>query len=168
MKLPHSSQLQKWGGHLAFMICGLMIGALIFLYTHAHMLDNILLENRRLALEVTKLLDEVAYLEKRAEDLDKLSQQEITVKQIEIIIVNEDQIDGFAATDIIKQLREDLKYLTQENYSVQSVGETAETHARLINGRTIRFEDNSEYRIRLVTMIIYSTITFKIHVQKIN
>lgn len=168
MKLPHSSQLQKWGGHLAFLIFGFMVGALIFLYTHGHMLDKILLENRRLALEVTKLQDEVAYLEKQADDLHRRNQQELTVEQIEIIIVNEDEIDGFAATDIIEQLRDDLKYLIQENYSVQAVGETAETHARLINGRTIRFEDNSEYRIRLLFMTIYTTITIKIQVQKTN
>lgn len=168
MKAPQSHQVYKWGKELAFFIFGFLAGVLIFLYTHGHTLDKILLENRRLALEVIKLQDEVAYLQKRAEDLDKQSQKELSINQVDIHIVNEKEIDGFAAADIIEQLREELKYLLEENYTVQAVGETAETLAKLVDGKTITFEDNSQYRIRLLTLIIYSKLTLKIHVQKTN
>lgn len=168
MKAPRSHQVSQWGKELAFLILGFMIGVLIFLYTHGHTLDKILLENRRLALEVIKLQDEVAYWQKRAEELDKQSQRELTVNQIEIEIVNEKEIDGFAATDIMEQLREELKYLIEENYTVQAVGETAETLAKFVDGKIITFEDESQYRLHLLTLIIYSKITLKIHVQKIN
>ncbi|GGK11409.1 hypothetical protein GCM10010965_00360 [Caldalkalibacillus thermarum] len=168
MKPPHPAQTRTWGRLLVSFILGMVMGALIFHYQHAHMLDKILFENRRLALELTDLRDEVAYLEKKAEDLNKQNQEEISVKKIEIVIVNEEEIDGFTATDIIERLREELKYLIKEGYSVQSVAETAETHARLIDGKTIKFETNDEYEVKLHSMIIHTTITFKISVHKMS
>ncbi|MDQ0337865.1 hypothetical protein J2S00_000648 [Caldalkalibacillus uzonensis] len=168
MKPPHPAQTRNWGRLLVSFILGMLLGALIFHYLHAHTLDKILFENRRLVLEITDLRDEVDYLEKKAEDLNKLNQEEITVKKVEIVIVNEEEIDGFTATDIIERLREELKYLVKEDYSVQSVAETAETHARLIDGKTIKFENNDEYEVKLHSMIIHTTITIKIHVHKIS
>lgn len=167
MRVPTPSLIQKLLRLIVTFVLGIIIGSIIFLYMHGQFMENILLENRHLAITNSKLNEDIEGLVEDKSELSKRYQQKLVIKKIEIEIIEEDGAitDGFTETDISERLRKDLKFLI--NMPLESVAETSDTIRHLVNGRLYDI-NQQQYGLELETLIIFTTLKLKVSVHKKN
>lgn len=166
LKAPQTVYIKKYSRYIVVFIFGMIAGSLIFLYMYGQTMDRILLENRHLISTNKKLTDEITAQEEDFDALHEQNEQKMVVQKIDILVlVDEQELDGFIQAEVIDQLREDLKALI--NMPVESFSETHTAVQRLIDGKTYRV-NQEEFEVRLHSMVIYTTITFHISLHRVN
>jgi hypothetical protein len=161
--------INKLGRFIGSFIIGMIVGAAIFLVMYGHSYQDLLLENRKLESNMEELHIQLESAMMKEEELNWRKQQKILVKKIEIEVVKkkEGNIDDFVETEIIDRLRGDLKFLI--GMPLENISE-AHTHTaiiHLISGR--KYEINQqEFGLKLESLVIYSTLKIRVHVDKVK
>ncbi|WP_025028382.1 LapA family protein [Caldalkalibacillus mannanilyticus] len=162
MRVPSAHIFRLLTQIVASFILGMLLGAIIFLFMYGQLMDQSLIDNRKLKSEITELEQELDSIKSKEAEIK--NQQKLIVQKINIQIVTskEKQPNEFIETEITDRMRNDLKFLI--GMPLESVADTAETIVHLVNGRKYTIEQQ-EFSLELDMLVLYTTMTFKVKVK---
>lgn len=150
MKVPDFRQFAAWSRAAAFIICGIIIGAAVFMLIYQHNMNEILTEYDTLRREKNELLTKIA-------DLEKYKNQHTVIKSIVVDI--EDDPDGPEISKVIKNkliesVKEALSVLKGKEISYFANTDTSQLARVLFGQRRISNIHDRDYIVEIKTMII--------------
>jgi hypothetical protein len=149
MRVPSLDRFARWTQSFALVICGMIIGAAVFMsITHRHLEDQIM-RNRSLESEIQKLLE-------NNESLKFYKNKQTIIKSVEVGVIEntaeETSLEPVIVSEIKERVEEDLKdlkgrpisYIDQDPQSIKNI--YGERLAPDIHGK--------DYMIRIHTILV--------------
>lgn len=141
MHIPPYHKKKSWQRFLVGTFFGGIIAYCILLYMYGSMYEDLLEQNLDLQSQVTTLTSQNKSLLKDKEDLDQQTKESETVKSIEIVIPNEEELklDELIIYQLEQLIKEEISHLIGQDVNI--VSESEQLLYSTIENKSFRVDD---------------------------
>jgi dipeptide/tripeptide permease len=150
MRVPNFSQWVAWSQAFALLVCGMIIGAALFMLVYQHNMNEILAANDTLRREKNELLDKI-------KDLEKYKNQHTVIKSIVVDIEddpNEEAISEVIKNKIIENVKTALSVFKGKPISYLADTHTSQIARTLFGERRIPNIHDRDYIVEIKSIIV--------------
>lgn len=150
MKVPDFRQFVAWSRAIALVLCGMIIGAAVFMLIYQHNMNEVLTANDTLRREKNELMTKIA-------DLEKYKNQHTVIKSIVIDIEDDPEapeISKVIKNKIIESVKDALSVLKGKEISYFANTDTSQLARILFGERRLSNIHERDFIVEIKTMII--------------
>jgi hypothetical protein len=164
MRIPPYYRRPEWQRFFSGMAIGALLSWVLFLY-----INGVLLEKQAKKIEQQK--DEIADLKSDIqiwmedyEELNKKNQENLTVQEIKVKIVNDKkykQLDTLSIYEIEEETKGQLNMLLAKD--LDSVFKSRDLITKVIENKSIKVNDK-RYKLKIKSMVIYTSVSIQVEI----
>lgn len=164
MHIPPFYKKQSWQRFFVGVFFGALIAYIIVLFMYGRMYEDLLERNMALQSELNDVKKQNESLLETNENLDEQSKQPITVKEIELFLMNKNELklDTFTTHKLEELVKEEINHLIGKD--IETVAKSDELLTSTIQNKVYDVDDFS-YKFKIIKLTISSTIKITVEAE---
>ncbi|MBT2638497.1 sporulation protein [Bacillus sp. ISL-45] len=164
MRIPPYYRRPEWQRFFSGMAIGALLSWVLFLYIHGVWMEKQAKKIEQQKDEIADLKSDIQIWMEDYEELNKKNQENLTVQEIKVKIVNDKkykQLDTLSIYEIEEETKGQLNMLLAKD--LDSVFKSRDLITKVIENKSIKVNDK-RYKLKIKSMVIYTSVSIQVEI----
>jgi hypothetical protein len=164
MRIPPYYRRPEWQRFFSGVAVGALVSWVLFLYINGAWMEKHAKKIEQQKDEIADLQSDIKIWMEDYEELNKKNQENLTVQEIKVKIVNDKkykQLDTLSIYEIEEETKGQLNMLLAKD--LDSVFKSRDLITRVIENKSIKVNDK-RYKLKIKSMVIYTSVSIQVEI----
>ncbi|WLR56088.1 sporulation protein [Mesobacillus subterraneus] len=164
MRIPPYYRRPEWQRFISGVAVGALVSWVLFLYINGAWMEKHAKKIEQQKDEIADLQSDIKIWMEDYEELNKKNQENLTVQEIKVKIVNDKkykQLDTLSIYEIEEETKGQLNMLLAKD--LDSVFKSRDLITRVIENKSIKVNDK-RYKLKIKSMVIYTSVSIQVEI----
>jgi hypothetical protein len=164
MRIPPYYRRPEWQRFFSGMAIGALLSWVLFLYINGVWMEKQAKKIEQQKDEIADLKSDIQIWMEDYEELNKKNQENLTVQEIKVKIVNDKkykQLDTLSIYEIEEETKGQLNMLLAKD--LDSVFKSRDLITKVIENKSIKVNDK-RYKLKIKSMVIYTSVSIQVEI----
>ncbi|MFT9600862.1 sporulation membrane protein YtrI [Mesobacillus sp.] len=164
MRIPPYYRRPEWQRFFSGVAVGAIVSWVLFLYFNGAWMEKHAKKIEQQKDEIADLQSDIKIWMEDYEELNKKNQENLTVQEIKVKIVNDKkykQLDTLSIYEIEEETKGQLNMLLAKD--LDSVFKSRDLITRVIENKSIKVNDK-RYKLKIKSMVIYTSVSIQVEI----
>ncbi|MBB5172732.1 sporulation membrane protein YtrI [Texcoconibacillus texcoconensis] len=165
MRIPPFYNDSTWQRFFAGIVVGMIIGWLFFLYNFGNVHEKLVLEINKQKSTIENQEETIDILQRDQEEINEEAKKNLTVQDIKITVVNEEDIKLSELT--LHELKANVEHELEivRNKNIETVANTKELLLKAVENKTFVVNEN-RYKLNIEQLFLFTTLEIFVRIEE--